>query len=154
MKRFLVTSVLIAATVTGASVAEAAAQRGKFTGATTASNPVGFKVNRKHRVVRFYFEGVHLTCTDGDQFDSPTGPDRLQTSATAAYKVKKRKFKISQHDDQAGNGWDVAGKFNKKGSKATGTITIFATFDEANNADPDGSVRCESGPVKFAVKRG
>jgi hypothetical protein len=154
MKRALVVAVVVGATVVGASVAEAAIQKGTFTGKTTAGDPVGLTVVKKNRVADFYFETVHLTCSDGDQFDTGKGSNRLQSPAGKRYTVSsKRKFSIKDHNDQAGNGWDVKGKFTSDGSQVTGTLSVFATFDTSNNATPNGSVKCKSANLKFTAKR-
>jgi hypothetical protein len=154
MKRSLIVATGVVAAVAGASVAEAAISAGSFKGTTTAKDKVAFSVPKKNRVADFYFEGVTLTCTDGDKFDTGTGSNRLQSPSGKRYKVSsKRKFSIKDHNDTQGNGWDVTGKFNSKGTVATGTLTVFANFDISNNADPKGDVKCKSGPLKFTANR-
>jgi hypothetical protein len=154
MKRGVVTAVVLVGTVAGASVAEGAVEKGKFTGKTKAGDPVGFTVPKTNRVSDFFFEGVHLTCSDGDEFDTGTGAQRLRSPAGKSYKVNsKRRFSIKVRNNQAGNGWDIKGKFNSKGKTAAGTLTIFATFDDQNQADPQGSVKCTSGKLPWTATR-
>ena len=154
MKRVLVIAIVIVATVAGATVAEAAIKKGKFTGKTSAGDPVGFKVDRKGRVYSFYYEGVTLTCTDGDSFDTPTeAVDRVQTPPNRKFTVTRGKWGITARNSQTGFGWDVSAKFNSKGTRNTGTLSIFATFNEQNQQDPNGSIRCESGKLSWTAKR-
>lgn len=154
MKRASVVAAVVVAAVTGASVAEAAIQKGTFKGKSTAGDPVGFIVIKKNRIADFYFEGVQLTCTDGDKYDTGSGADRFQSPSKARYKVNsKGRFSIKNHNDARGKGWDVKGQFTSKGTKATGTLAVFANYDISNNADPQGLVHCKSGNVKFTVTR-
>lgn len=154
MKRSLLPLMVIALTVAMASVAEAAAQRGVYKGQTNAADPIKFKVNKKGRVTAFTFDGVHLTCTDGDAFDTPTGNDKLSSPTGTTYKVRKRKFAVRVHEDEEGRGWDATGKFNRSGSKATGTIRVFARFGEGNNPDPEGETVCDSGKLAWSTTHG
>src|SRR4051812_175088 len=80
LKRAFSIAVLTAALVAGASVAEAKVASGTFKGKTEAEDPVAFKVTSKGRIQSFYFETVHLKCTDGDEFDTFSGPGkRIET---------------------------------------------------------------------------
>src|SRR3954463_10549104 len=120
MKRALAAALVIAAGVTGASVAEAAIGAGNFTGATTAKDPVGFSV-KGGRVVSFYFEGVHTECSDKaddpDQFDTPKGKYRIHTPAKKRFRVTSSgKFGIKARNAKTGFGWDAKGQFKGKGS--------------------------------------
>lgn len=153
MKRALLIVVIVATAAFGVTISEAKVAGGKFAGATSAGDPVGFGVDRNGRVYSFYFEDVTLSCNDGDKFDSGAGGNRQQTPRPKRYKVKKGKFKIKNHDDAAGHGWDAKAKFKSKGNKATGTLKIYANFDEENNPEPNGPVRCESETLTFSVKR-
>jgi hypothetical protein len=155
MKRSWVVATGVVAAVAGASVAEAAVQAGTFKGKSTAGDTIGFTVPKKNRVADFYFEGVTLTCSDGDKFDTGSGSNRLQSPSGKRYKVSStRKFSIKDHNDTQGNGWDVTGgKFNSKGTTASGTLTVYANFDISNNPSPKGTVKCKSDKLKFTVTR-
>jgi hypothetical protein len=153
MKRVLVCGMLALTLVVGVTVAEAAISKGSFKGKTSASDPLGFKVSSKNQVVNFYFEGVGLSCTDGDQFDTGTGSERLSSLSRKFRISRTRKFEIHNVNGDAGARWDVKGQFNRSGSKATGTIRVQARFDEQNQADPEGSIRCDSTKLPFTAKR-
>jgi hypothetical protein len=153
MKRALATAAVVAAGVTGASVAEAAIGAGTFTGATTAKDPLGFKV-KGGRVVSFYFEGVHTTCSDDDTFDTPKGKYRIQTPAKKRFKVSSSgKFGIRARNAKTGFGWDAKGQFKSKGARATGTLKVFARFNDENYQDAKGNITCSSGTIRWTAKR-
>jgi hypothetical protein len=140
MKRVLATAVLTAALVAGATVAEAAIKKGTFTGKTTASDPVGLKVDKSGKVYAFY---------------SPSGENRIQTPGDVKFKVSsKGAWKIKARNKQTGLAWDAAAKFKAKGTQATGTLVIRSTFNEQNEQDPNGSIKCESEKLTFSLKRG
>ena len=154
MKRAILIAVLTTALVAVASVAEAKIAKGTFTGKTSARDPVGFKVTSSGKVKSFYYEGVNLKCTDGDSFDSPTGGDRIQTPKDVTFPVSsKRKWHIRARNKSTGFGWDAYGKFNKAGTTDTGTLKIFAQFNDQNEQDPHGSIRCESEKLTYSAKR-
>jgi hypothetical protein len=148
MRRVAILAVALLVTV-GATVAEAAVKN--YSGTTSADDPVALKVDSKGRVYAFSFVDVHLTCSDGDEFD--TGPDPIKTPTSKRYKVTKRKFKIKIREEDAGRGYDVAGKFSSGRKTVGGTFRIFANFDESFNPDPDGSAKCTSGVLKWSAKR-
>jgi hypothetical protein len=154
MKRVWVAVVAMLVVLAGVTVAQAAIEKGAFTGTTSGGDPLGFKVTKKNKVVSFYYDAVTLNCSDGDSFDTPTGKDRIETPARVKFKItKKRKWGITARNRTTGFGWDATGKFNRKGTKASGTLKIFATFNDQNEQDPKGSVRCESGKLKFSATR-
>jgi len=154
MKRALAIAVLIVGLVAGATVAEAAIKKGTFTGKSSAKDPMGLKVNKGGKVYAFYYEGVRLKCTDGDAFDSPSGSKRIQTPSDVLFRVNaKRKFAINAHNDTTGFGWKVAAKFNAKGTKVTGTLSVHAKFNEQNEPDANGSITCTSDDLTFSLTR-
>jgi hypothetical protein len=145
MKRVLSVAGLIAVLVVGVSVAEAAIKKGTFSGKSSAKDPIGLKVNKSGKVYAFYYDGVRLTCTDGDAFDTPAGKNRIQTPNDVGFKVNsKRKFAINARNSQTGFAWEATGKFSSKGTKVTGTLAVHAKFNEQNQQDPNGSISCDS----------
>src|SRR4051795_4039175 len=80
--RMIISTALVAAAVIGASAAEAAVARGTFTGQTTAKDPVGITVSGS-RVTSAYLEGVHMRCTDEDQYDTLKGQYRMTAKSRA-----------------------------------------------------------------------
>ena len=155
MKRSIVAGLLVLAVMAAAAApASAKIARGTFTGTTAKADPVGFKVNKKGRLLSFFYDAVTLACTDGDSFDTPTGADRVQTPTRVKFDISaKRKFGITARNEQTGFGWDAKGTFNARGTRATGTLKIFATFNDQNQQDPNGTIRCESGELAWSARR-
>jgi hypothetical protein len=152
MRRAFAIAVLSAATVAGATVAEAASP-GTFTGKTTAGDPLGFKVDGSGRVYSFFFEGVRLDCSDKDRFDTSTGSARNQSPSKSRYRVgSKRRFTISFTSTKTGFGWTAKGRFASNGRSATGTLRVLARFDDTNNLAPKGTIKCDSGQLKWTAK--
>ena len=144
---------VVAAGVTGATVAEGAVGAGSFSGATTAKDPLGFKV-KGGRVLSFYFEHVQTNCSDKDHFPTPSGKYRVQTPAKKRFRVTSSgKFAIKARNPRTGFGWDAKGDFNAKGTAASGTLKVFARFNDENYQDPKGNITCTSGTLKWTAKR-
>ncbi|MEA2441105.1 MAG: hypothetical protein QOH76_2529 [Thermoleophilaceae bacterium] len=155
MKRNLAIGIAALAATIGASVAEAAVQKGAFRGKTEAKDPVGFRVPVKDRVSDFYLVAVRLTCSDGDAFDTDkSAAGRLRSDPGVRYKVNsKRKFTIVYTNKSAGNGWTVHGKFGAGGNMAGGTLKVYANFNKENKPAPNGSIHCKSKTLKWTAKR-
>ena len=140
---------VVAAIACTCGVAEAAA--GAYRGKTTAGDPVVLKVDNRGRVYAFSYEGVRLECSDRTEVDTPSGVNRVQTGSARFRVARNGRWSISRREARTGFGWDATGRL--RGRKATGALRVFATYDEQDNQDPDGSVRCESGRLGFALKR-
>ena len=147
----IITAALCATVVAGASVAEAAIRGGTFTGRTGAKDPVGLKVNGSNRVYAFYFERVRLTCSDKDSFT--TSPNNHSPNS-ARYRISSsRRFSIHRTSTRSGFGWTARGRFSSKGGSASGTLRVLARFDVENELDPKGSVKCDSGLLRWTARR-
>jgi hypothetical protein len=149
--RMIISTALVAAAVIGASAAEAAVARGTFTGQTTAKDPVGITISGS-RVTSAYLEGVHMRCTDEDQYDTLKGQYRM-TAKSRARIGSSRRFTVKKTTHAGASTWTVAGRFNSKGTSATGTLSIHQRFNIENYLDPKGSITCDSGKLKFTVTR-
>jgi hypothetical protein len=151
-RAFALTSV-VAALVAGVSVAEARVGGGTFRGATSAKDPVGFSVTSSGKVNAFYFESLHVKCTDGDEFDTLSGADRFESPSKSSYKVSaKRKFHVKVRKKN-GVGWDATGTFDRRGRSASGKLHWFGRYNNRNYATPKGSIRCDSDRVQFTATR-
>ena len=164
MRRLLITAAAVAALGAGVATAEAAISKGKFeglVGAKANGDAFGFKVDKSGRVYSVHFSGVRLSCTDGDTFDSPSkekpdgeGATEIRTSKNTRFTVDtQRRWGFTAANKDAGNGYDVAGTFKSTGNSSKGTLQIKASFDEQNQPDPNGRVKCDSGPLKWSAKR-
>jgi hypothetical protein len=150
MRIVLSLAVLGAATI-AATAAEAAVSNGTFRGQTTAKDPVGLTVSGS-RVTNLYFESVHMKCTDEDEYDTLSGQYRMESKGR--FRIRSnRKFTVKKSTHGGANSWSASGRFNSRGSSATGTLNLHARYDVENNLDPEGSITCESGKVKFTVTR-
>jgi hypothetical protein len=149
--RVVVVGAVLAAVVAGAvpSAAPGAIRRGSFAGTTSASDPVSFKVDRRKRVWAFSFDAVALDCSDGDTVATP----RVVTPRGTTFAVRRNRFGIAARNDRTGFRWDAEGRFRSRGRRATGTLKVFASFDEDNRADPAGTIKCESAPLTWSVRR-
>jgi hypothetical protein len=152
MTRHALLAVAVAATMTlsAAAPASGAVKAGAFAGTTSADNPIGFRVDGKGRVVRFRFEAVTLTCSDGDTVTTP----KVVTPSNVHFKVRSGAFGIKARNDTSGFGWDADGVFRSRGRRAKGTLKIFASFNEQNRQDVDGTTKCESAALTWTAKRG
>ena len=141
----------VASVAVGAGLAAPAhaAKRGTFAGTTSEDDPMGFKVDRKGRVAAFHFDEVALTCSDGDTVTSP----RVVTPRGVRFDVRSRRFGIEARDETTGFGWDADGTFRSRRRRATGTLRVFASFDDHNRQDPDGSIRCTSVSLSWSARR-
>lgn len=134
--------------------AGAAVAPGTFRGTTSAADPLGFRVNAQGRVTRFHYEGVRLTCTDGDRLDSPSGARRVITPVATSFRVAPAgTFGIVARNPRTGFGWSATGRFASTGRRATGTLSLTARFNTRNEPDPDGAIRCQSRRLTWTATR-
>jgi hypothetical protein len=153
MRRVVVAAVAVIWLGVGAGAAEAAIKKGRFVGKTTKADPVGLRVDGQQRVHRFFFEGVRLRCSDGTKLDTPSGRRRFGTPKGQKFPTNERRWGIrTTNDEETGVGWQASGRFSRNGRKASGTISIFALFNENNEQDPNGSVRCEANDLPFTLR--
>jgi hypothetical protein len=153
MTRALALTAVIAALVAGVSVAEAKVSGGTFRGTTSAKDPVGFSVNSSGRVQGFYFESVHVKCSDDDEFDTLGGSDRFESPSRSTYRVSKsRKFHVKVRKKN-GVGWDAFGTFDRAGRRVSGRLHWFGRYNNRNYATPKGSITCESDTLRFTATR-
>ncbi|HEX8122960.1 MAG TPA: hypothetical protein VF549_17050 [Solirubrobacteraceae bacterium] len=152
MTRHALLAASAAATMTlgTAAPAQAVVKAGTFAGTTSEADPIGFRVDGKGRVLRFRFEAVALTCSDGDTVATP----KVVTPARVHFKVKANAFGIKARNETSGFGWDADGVFRGRGRRARGTLKIFASFNEQNQQDADGATKCESAALTWTAKRG
>lgn len=142
----VVTAALLAVSAPAAS---AAIKRGSFAGTTSGDDPLSFKVDRRGRVMSFSFDAVSLTCTDGDGVSTP----KVVTPRRERFRVRVNRFGISARNRTTGFGWEADGRFRNRGRRATGTLRVFASFNDANQQDADGAIKCESEALTWSARR-
>jgi opacity protein-like surface antigen len=147
--RIIISTAAVAAAVIAASAAEAAVSPGTFTGQTSAKDPVGITVSGS-RVTSAYFEGVHMTCTDKDEYDTLKGQYRMHANSKARI-GSSRRFTVKKTTHGGASTFTVAGRFNSKGTGATGTLRIQQRFNIENYLDPKGTITCDSGKLKLTL---
>lgn len=130
--------------------AASAAERGAFAGRSSEADPIAFKVDRRSRVYAFSFVSVTLACSDGESVETPA---RTVTPRRERFKIRRGRFGIAARNPATGFRWDATGRFRSRGRRATGTLTLSQTFDEDSRQDPHGSIRCESGPLRWTARR-
>jgi hypothetical protein len=124
-------------------------KRGGFAGSTSADDRLSFRVDGRGRVMSFAFTAVALTCSDGDSVDTP----RVVTPRKERFRVRSNRFGISARNGTTGFGWDAEGVFRRRGRRATGTLRVFASFNDQNEQDARGSIKCESEPLTWSARR-
>ncbi len=149
MRTVAVVTAVAAVALAAAPAAPAKVKRGSFAGTTSAADPLSLKVDRKGRVTSFAFHAVALTCTDEDTVDTP----RVVTPRGRRFRIRANRFGISARNEQTGFGWDADGRFRSRGRRATGTLKVFASFNDQNQQDADGSIKCESDALTWSVRR-
>src|SRR5688572_12869756 len=149
MRLGVVVAAVAALLVVAAPSATAKIKRGGFAGTSSAEDPVSFKVDRRGRVMRFSFDAVALSCSDGDTVDTP----KVVTPAGERFAVRRRSFGIEARNSTTGFGWDVDGRFRGRGRRATGTLVVYASFNDDNQQDADGTIKCESEALTWSVRR-
>ena len=148
--RLVATLVLAASlTVVAAPTAAGAVKRGSFAGTTSEADPVSFRVDARGRVMSFTFVAVRLSCTDGDTVDTP----RVVTPRSKRFRVRSNRFGIVARNDTTGFAWNADGVFRNRGRRATGTLRAFASFNDQNEPDPNGTIKCESEALTWSVRR-
>jgi hypothetical protein len=154
MRRVVVAAVAVIWLGIGAGAADAAIKKGRFVGQSVQGDPMGLRVDSQQRVHRFYFEEVTLDCTDNTSVDTPRGRGaRFETPKSFKAPTRDRRWGIRTNNDaETGVGWQVQGRFNRKGTKTTGKLSIFALFNEEGQQDPNGSIRCEANNLRFTLK--
>jgi hypothetical protein len=132
-----------------AATAEAAVKAGLYTGLTEQQAEVSLRVAaNKKSVFRYSFEGAVLECSDGV-------PRQLEGTSTGSTKFKlnrQRKFGFQGTHPSGAAIVAVNGKIGQ-GGRASGTLRMVALVDETNSLNPQGTIQCDSGRLRWvAVK--
>ena len=113
-------------------------------------NPRGSSPNGRVHFLSVHSQSdVKLSCSDGDTVTSPP----VLTPRGVTFAVRSNRFGIEARNDTTGFGWDADGAFRSRGRRATGTLRVFAIFNEQNQQDADGSIRCASAAFGWTARR-
>jgi hypothetical protein len=135
----------------GAATAQAAVkiQAGLYTGLTEQDAEVSLRVAaNKKSVFRYSFEGAVLECSDGQA-------RQLEGTSTGSTKFKlnrQRKFGFQGTHPSGAALVKVNGKIGAKG-RASGTLRMQALVDETNSLNPEGTIVCDTGRLRWLALR-
>jgi opacity protein-like surface antigen len=147
-KRSFAATTGVAALLASAVVADAAPNidSGTYRGKTNKGDRITFKISKSKKLFRFTHKGVRMKCSDGRDF---TITDRLSSGKKRLTVLDDGRFGFTV-EYTGGGYWKVRGKI--KGNRATGTLRVKIRFNSNDEPDPDGSVRCSSGKLRFKAK--
>ena len=132
-----------------AATAQAAVKAGLYTGSTEQQAAVSLRVtSSKKAVFQYSFEGAVLQCSDGQI-------RQLEGSSTGSTKFRlnrQRKFGFEGTHPSGAALVRVNGKIGQ-GGRASGTLRMQAIVDDTNSLNPEGTIQCDSGRLRWvAVK--
>lgn len=146
MRRTLTISLLSLALLVPAT-AFAAFRSGNYSGKTTNSGPASFKATQS-KLSRLRI-GVVFTCTDGDRFQTVL-------KGFPAQNIVKNRAGVGRYNATF-TGSDGASRYVHRGGirnrRATGTFTGRRTYDTEDQLDPQGTVVCKTGTLRYTVRR-
>jgi hypothetical protein len=132
----------------GSVVAVAAPSPGTYSGKIEGAKRISLKVDGKTRLVRIARTGLVVKCPDGSSW--------LPIKITTTMRVplpSDGKFVIKQTQEdieQDGHRFRIAGTV--KSTKASGTLKESGTFDSNTQPDPNGSMTCSTGKLRWSAK--
>jgi hypothetical protein len=146
--RLAILTVLVLA-LAGPAYALTSFTTGKYAGKTAQT-----KSNGKHRKISFHadFDASQVTnlkfvetgkCNDGGHSSGSQKGLHADVDANG-------NFKIVAKSSSGATKLKLNGSLS--GTKASGTFSIKSRFNKSNNPDPNGSIKCSTGTVKWSAK--
>ena len=117
---------------------------GKYGGKTKQGKKISFKANAETNEITSLKFKERGKCNNGDRSRGAQGP--LSTDI-----ADSGKFHITGTSTSGATKLTFNGKIS--GSKAHGSFTVKSRFNSAGNPDPNGSVKCTTGKVKWSAKK-
>lgn len=145
-RRALLAAVAAATLLVAAAPAEAAVKKGTYVGTMSDGAYVSLLVGKSSMLLKVARKGLAFTCTDGDTFKSS------KSIASGRIDVSSRRFDVGDTNDSDAVDWDMTGTFSVKKHKVTGTYRETRRFNERNELDPNGDVRCQTGELTYSAK--
>ena len=149
MRRGAIMAALIAGAVATASVAEAAVTPGTYRGSIKGAGSIVLKVDSKRRLVKFVRTKITVKCSDGTEATNSkittTGVAPIKSDGTFVWKAD------AEDVEQSGHNWRLAGTI--KSPNGSGTLKETVRFNAAGEPDPNGSVTCSTGKLRWSAKR-
>ncbi|MEA2389084.1 MAG: hypothetical protein QOG41_1857 [Thermoleophilaceae bacterium] len=124
---------------------------GKYSGTTAQVN----KRTGKHRKISFHADSTAAQITNLKFVETGKCSDGGRSSGTQkglhADVDANGDFQISAKSTSGATKLKLSGHIG--GSKAKGTFSVKSRFNkDTNNPDPDGSIKCSTGTVKWSAK--
>jgi hypothetical protein len=136
----LVLAVLALGAVVG-TVSAAAAPPGRYRGTTAQKLSISFSVLGGS--VRELVLQERGQCSTGQVSNGEQGP--------ISAPIRNGKFVYYGKSPSGATSSQISGTF--KGSRAVGTFKITARFNDAGDADPNGTITCTTGVVSWSATR-
>ena len=141
--------VVVAIAIAGASVAQAAITPGTYKGSVEGAGSIVLKIDSKKRLVKFVRTKITVKCDDGTSATNSkittTGVAPIKSDGTFVWKADAEDVAASGHN------WRLAGTV--RSPNASGTLKETVRFDSAGEPDPNGSVSCTTGKLRWSAKR-
>jgi hypothetical protein len=148
-KRLLIITTLVFALL-GAGVAVAAYTSGTYSGKTRFNGPVSLKATQS-RLTRLKI-GVVFNCTDGDRFQTVLDGFPGQNIVSGNYNASFTGSSGASHYTHRGRLSRV--RIGRRlVNRAVGSFTGRRTYDTDDNLDPNGTVVCTTGTVRYTIRR-
>ncbi len=149
MKRLFVVTIAVLA-LAGTGVAMAAFKTGKYSGKTNYKGAVSFKVTST-KLSKLSIQVVFL-CTDNDKFQTTLGGFQAQSIVNGNYNATYTGS--SGASTYVSKGKITRKKVGKKFvSTARGTFTGVRRYNTDDKLDPNGTVKCDTGTVRYSLKK-
>jgi hypothetical protein len=133
----------LALVLLGAGVASAAFESGTYTGKTKGQKlAVSFKATQS-KLSKLSFK-VKFTCTDSDNFTTVL-------KDFASQNIVDGRYDASYEGSSKASEYRHRGKIT--GQTAAGSFTGTRRFNQDNKLDPNGTIRCRTGTVRYSIKR-
>jgi hypothetical protein len=149
MRRILIATTLAFALL-GTGVASAAFRSGFYSGRTQFGGPASFSATQSK--LRYLRIGVVFNCTDGDRFQTLLRGFPAQNIV----KVTSRGVTRGRYGATF-TGSNGASTYTHRGSilnrTANGTFTGVRRYDENDRLDPNGTVLCRTGLIRYTIRR-
>jgi hypothetical protein len=150
MRKRLLVLMTLAFLLLAVGVATAAYTSGTYSGRTQYSGPVSFKATQS-RLTRFEI-GVVFNCTDGDRFQT-------RLNGFPGQNISSGNYNASFTGSSGASRYTHRGRISRVRvgrrlvNRAVGTFTGRRTYDTDDNLDPNGTVVCTTGTVRYTIRR-
>jgi hypothetical protein len=148
-RRIVAVGVCVGVIGGSAGIAEAAVEPGKYRGMSAQDAIVSLRVQPDAKsVVKYAFQRATLDCSDNQPIDAA----RATTPSSARFPISTRgAFAFTAVGSTEALEIAVKGKVNSP--RASGTLRIKAKLNDQRQLDPNGSITCDSGRIKWSATK-